>query len=59
MPKVMTGESKLGYSGKYLGTKLKDMPRSYFDWLMKQKWFIKSKYSYDVELKEYISCTLN
>ena len=53
---MVNGESYIAF-GKYfyLGTQLKDIPDSYFRWLIKQKWFLESKFEYEMELKNYIN----
>ncbi len=41
--------------GKHQGKKLKDIPISYFMWLIQQESFMKSQDSYNVKLKIYIN----
>lgn len=41
--------------GKHLWKPLKDIPKEYWDWLMRQEWFIKSTLSYNIELKNWIN----
>lgn len=41
--------------GKHQGKQLKDIPDSYWTWLLKQDWFMKSTFSYNVELKKWIN----
>jgi uncharacterized protein (DUF3820 family) len=49
----MDDTTKIAF-GKYFGKELKDIPAAHWKWLMKQEWFVKCTYSYEMELKEYI-----
>lgn len=53
----LTPENILAF-GKHAGTKLCNVPNSYFTWLIQQDWFQKSELSYHRSLKEYIENNL-
>lgn len=50
----LTPESRFALPSRYSGKKLKEIPNDYWIWLSKQDWFAKSKFSYEMSVKEYI-----